>query len=311
MIQRRGGGIFFDVDFVDENNGWAVSSVGGILHTVDGGLNWLNQPSGVINTSLRGIDFYNANRGWIVGEDGVILGTLDGGMNWTPQSSGGNDLLEDVEFMSPCVGWAVGAAGVILHTLDGGSNWEYQTSGTIESLKGISVVPVVPATSMCNLDGDAGCDVFDINLMFEEGDLVDGVSVPPGDDKFDLMNDDVIDNEDIMHWLSNAAHENGYCPPYRRGDTNLDRDVDITDFNRLATRFEPVGDGDATNGPFWHRGNFDGDDDIDITDFNFLASNFAPDGYAASAIPEPSTMILASLALILLLSRHPCMGLAA
>ena len=33
--------------------------------------------------------------------------------------------------------------------------------------------------------------------------------------------------------------------------------------------------------------------DVDITDFNFLASNFAPEGYGASnAIPEPSSFIL-------------------
>ena len=51
--------------------------------------------------------------------------------------------------------------------------------------------------------------------------------------------------------------------------------------------------------------------DTDITDFNFLAANFAPDGYATSAIPEPSTMLLASLALILVgvsfrLSKNDC-----
>ena len=40
--------------------------------------------------------------------------------------------------------------------------------------------------------------------------------------------------------------------------------------------------------------------DIDITDFNFLASNFAPDGYGASAVPEPSSLLLALLGLILL-----------
>ena len=41
------------------------------------------------------------------------------------------------------------------------------------------------------------------------------------------------------------------------------------------------------------QGDVDGDKDVDITDFNFLASNFAPDGYGASnAIPEPSSFIL-------------------
>ena len=40
--------------------------------------------------------------------------------------------------------------------------------------------------------------------------------------------------------------------------------------------------------------------DVDITDFNFLASNFAPDGYGASAVPEPSSLLLALLGLMLL-----------
>lgn len=81
-----------------------------------------------------------------------------------------------------------------------------------------------------------------------------------------------------------------------------DRDVDITDFNVLASNFSPVGDGDPTNGPFWNQANFDGDDDIDITDFNYLAVNFAPSGYATSAVPEPSSLFLTALALIVLIS---------
>jgi len=67
----------------------------------------------------------------------------------------------------------------------------------------------------------------------------------------------------------------------------------MTGVNRLAAFFDATGDGDPKNGPGWNFGNFDGDDDIDITDFNFLASNFAPDGYGASnVVPEPSSFIL-------------------
>jgi len=80
------------------------------------------------------------------------------------------------------------------------------------------------------------------------------------------------------------------------GDVDGDKDVDITDFNSLATNFDPDG---ATAPHSWLEGNFDGDNDTDITDFNRLAANYIPAGYATSAIPEPSTMLLASLALIL------------
>ena len=81
------------------------------------------------------------------------------------------------------------------------------------------------------------------------------------------------------------------------GDSDGDQDVDSTDFNSLATHFDPDG---ATAPHSWTEGNFDGDDDIDITDFNFLAANFAPDGYGASAVPESSSLLLTLLGLMLL-----------
>ena len=80
------------------------------------------------------------------------------------------------------------------------------------------------------------------------------------------------------------------------GDVDGNRTVDITDFNALASHFDPDG---VFGANVWSEGNFDGDGDTDITDFNLLAANFFPSGYATSAIPEPSTMLLASLALIL------------
>ena len=162
----------------------------------------------------------------------------------------------------------------------------------------LSLTIVIPEpTSLCNLDADAGCDLFDVNLLLSQGDLASGVAVSPSNERFDINDDDTIDDEDLSDWLDNAAIINVFSSPYRRGDTKLDRDVDITDFNRLATHFEPSGmDVFAEN---WHHGNFDGDGDIDITDFNALSSNFAPGGYSASAVPEPSAILLTSLAVVL------------
>ena len=82
-----------------------------------------------------------------------------------------------------------------------------------------------------------------------------------------------------------------------QGDADGDQDVDITDFNALASHFDPDG---ATAPHSWTEGNFNGDNTIDITDFNFLASNFASDGYGISVIPEPTSFLLALLGLILL-----------
>jgi len=85
----------------------------------------------------------------------------------------------------------------------------------------------------------------------------------------------------------------------RSGDTDGDRDVDITDFNTLATNFDPVG----SNGSYsWTRANFDGDRDIDITDFFSLSSNFSPAGYAVQAqvVPEPTGILCWAVALVFL-----------
>jgi len=149
----------------------------------------------------------------------------------------------------------------------------------------------------CEFTPDDACDLADINQMFEAGNLVTGVTASVSTDRLDLVNNDTIDAADITEWLAWAATVNGHGLPYLRGDTEFDRDVDITDFNVLASHFDPTGDGDPYNGPFWNEGNFNGDDNVDITDFNLLAANFAPSGYTTSVIPEPSSVVLLLLGL--------------
>ena len=80
------------------------------------------------------------------------------------------------------------------------------------------------------------------------------------------------------------------------GDADGDKDGDITDFNTLASNFDPSGNNSATND--WTTADFDADHDVDITDFGGLSSNFAPGGYGAtSIIPEPSSVVLLLLGL--------------
>ena len=166
----------------------------------------------------------------------------------------------------------------------------WDTSGLLTS-GNLLVISTIP--NSCSWGGDASCNTDDLDALY----AVFNTSVPPTDAQFDLNADNVIGEADLTEWLSQAATENGHSSSYPRGDTELDRDVDITDFNSLATHFDPDG---ATAPHSWTEGNFDGDRDIDITDFNFLASNFAPDGYGVSAVPEPSPLLLALLGLMLL-----------
>jgi hypothetical protein len=59
------------------------------------------------------------------------------------------------------------------------------------------------------------------------------------------------------------------------GDTNLDRQVNLLDFNRLAGAFG--------SGGYWGQGNFNYDTSIGLPDFNLLAGNF---GLTAAAEDE-------------------------
>ena len=151
----------------------------------------------------------------------------------------------------------------------------------------------------CDFTPDAVCDVADINQMFEAGDLVTGVAVTVSTDRLDLVDNDTIDAADISEWLSQAATANGHSSAYLRGDTDLDRNVDLADYSALANNFDPTG----SLGPHgWDHGNSDGDNDVDLTDYNVLASNFQPLGYGAAAVPEPASLCLL-LTGVLLLAR--------
>jgi hypothetical protein len=92
----------------------------------------------------------------------------------------------------------------------------------------------------------------------------------------------------------------------RYGDANLDRAVDLFDFNRLAANF-------GGSGKVWSQGDFNYDGLVDLLDFNLLAANFglsasgevSPQDWSAlaAAVPEPTLVTVPFAAAILLCSR--------
>src|SRR5215831_2907122 len=56
------------VQFVDDNEGWAVGDDGVVWHSIDGGQNWDRQPTGV-RASLRSVQFLTPYIGWIAGRE--------------------------------------------------------------------------------------------------------------------------------------------------------------------------------------------------------------------------------------------------
>lgn len=114
--------------FVDENNGWASSLEGTIIHTSDAGKTWVTQNSNV-TTPIVDVHFINKNLGWALTYPDTppfgttLLKTTNGGSDWILIDS-----LFQMKFMS-CVyfadeqlGW-IGGSG-IYKTIDGGLTWQ-------------------------------------------------------------------------------------------------------------------------------------------------------------------------------------------
>jgi hypothetical protein len=143
----------------------------------------------------------------------------------------------------------------------------------------------------CDFTGDASCDTADIDNLFGQGDLVAGVSGTGSD--YDLTGDGTLNGNDIAAWLAGAATENGHSSAYLSGDTDLDRDIDLTDYNVLAANFSPAG-----SAGLFSTGDGDGDGNVDLSDYNTLASNLSPTGYGTTAeVPEPSSLVFCLLGL--------------
>jgi photosystem II stability/assembly factor-like uncharacterized protein len=69
---------YYDIEFIDENNGWLVgSNHHSVAYTPDGGMNWYSQMSSTPR-DLKAVDFINETHGWAVGWHGIIARTTTG-----------------------------------------------------------------------------------------------------------------------------------------------------------------------------------------------------------------------------------------
>ena len=206
----------------------------------------------------------------------------------------------DTNPFAPGNGWATAKSGISTRLLQPGS-WDSLAIDVNFSLDDFANNPIpAPHLLRCDLDANAMCNTDDIQALYDHP-----WGSPPSNPMFDLTRDMIVDGNDLNEWLIVAGAAHGHASIYLRGDHNLDRSVDISDFNVLSAHFAPLGSAGVK--PRWEDGNFDGNGQIDITDFNWLSSNFSPSGYAtpvdlsfltvngphsrAHVVPEPHSAV--------------------
>lgn len=113
-----------ELNAIDMNGsvGWAVGSLGTVIHTTNSGHDWELVE---IGTSETLNDIYIeiiTGKGWIVGNNGTIYHTHDSGENWTRQNSGTTEPLYSVTSIEGECVWVCGNES-ILHTYDDGETW--------------------------------------------------------------------------------------------------------------------------------------------------------------------------------------------
>lgn len=141
----------------------------------------------------------------------------------------------------------------------------------------------------CDIDGDSVCGVGDLNII--NGAIQDGGN----DSRFDLNSDGVVDvgdRDDFLRQIESLP-----------GDATLSGVSDAADLNAIGTNW-------LTNhgSPSWEKGDFNGDGITDANDLNTLgiwwqktAEDFAAaEGAAASAVPEPSSIVMLVLSMLCL-----------
>jgi photosystem II stability/assembly factor-like uncharacterized protein len=151
-----------------------VGQDGLIMRTIDGGLIWTEQISGITNL-LNSIDYvsYLDNTGTpvnmqiVVGENGIIMRSIDAGQTWVIAASSTIENLNDIVIYSPDLIFVCGSNGTLLRSIDFGEKWIPATLTTTNSLNHIAVFQ--PSTQVSTISavvvGDSGTCFATMNMQ--------------------------------------------------------------------------------------------------------------------------------------------------
>lgn len=117
------------VFFTDAVNGWSTGSDGALLHTSNGGMDWISQWNGSPTVDFNELFFVDSLNGWIASEQGLYK-TTNGGINWFLQMEGP---FLSVYFISQTEGWVTNwGSGMgysyVFHSLDAFNTYDTVTS---------------------------------------------------------------------------------------------------------------------------------------------------------------------------------------
>ncbi len=122
------------VRFINRNTGWICGDAGIILKTTNGGVNWINQSSGLSNKILADIFPVNENLIYAVGFFETFLKSTNGGNNWVILENGifGNShSYESCFFLNELTGWIGTSFPGTRKTTDGGITFMQQNVNDI------------------------------------------------------------------------------------------------------------------------------------------------------------------------------------
>lgn len=175
-----------DVEFVDANIGFCMTTSSEFFKTYDGGTTWTKS----YVSGIEAFHFRDANVGWVVTYYGKIGKTTDGGNTFTYTQSPYNFAIRDILFTDDLTGFAIGGldcsngnclqSPILLTTLDGGQTWVDNQHPYVGQEEGFFEVDVAP-NGQPYLSGSNRIILTDFNLAtgIEAEQLVSTLNMHP------------------------------------------------------------------------------------------------------------------------------------
>lgn len=201
-------------------------------------------------------------------------------------STGGPDSVVSFEVTVPADADVGDKWDIAFLTGPTGSTWSRLNGAagetTFSSLTpGMIVVVGEPSPILCDFDNNLACDIADVDLLVNE------IVAETDTGRFDLTDDDIVNRDDLIEWLSVAAEKNGFAASFLLGDSNLDGSVNVNDLNALGLSWQQ-------NVAQWSLGDFTASGRVDAIDLNDVGLNWQKSIPLAAAqnVPEPSGVLL-------------------